>query len=114
MRISDWSSDVCSSDLRGIQLLLGRVMARVHKDLRFADVPKRTEALRVETGAGPVTCTVYRPPGPTAAPAPVYVNLHGGGFVVRSDERRVGIEGVGTCRHRWHAVPQKKNHNTYI
>lgn len=74
---------------RGIQLLLGRVMARVHKDLRFTDVPKRTEALRVETGAGPVTCTVYRPPASatTAALAPVYVNFHGGGFVVGRPEQ---------------------------
>ncbi|MFC8195810.1 alpha/beta hydrolase [Streptomyces sp. NPDC060006] len=67
---------------RAVQLLLGRMMSRVHKDLRFTDIPKRTEVLRVETGAGPVTCTVYRPPAGTAAPAPVYVNFHGGGFVV--------------------------------
>ena len=46
---------------RGVQLLLGRMMSRVHKDLRFTDIPKRTESIRVETGAGPVTCTVYRP-----------------------------------------------------
>ncbi|MFD3838621.1 alpha/beta hydrolase [Streptomyces sp. NPDC058642] len=72
---------------RGIQLLLGRVMARVHKDLRFTDIPKRTEALRVETGAGPVSCTVYRPPVATAAPAPVYINFHGGGFVVARPEQ---------------------------
>jgi acetyl esterase len=67
---------------RAVQLLLGRVMSRVHKDLRFTDIPKRTEVLRVETGAGPVACTVYRPPAGTASPAPVYVNFHGGGFVV--------------------------------
>ncbi|WP_329260863.1 alpha/beta hydrolase [Streptomyces pseudovenezuelae] len=72
---------------RGIQLLLGRVMSRVHKDLRFTDVPARTETLRVETGAGPVTCTVYRPPATTATPAPVYVNFHGGGFVVARPEQ---------------------------
>jgi len=68
----------------GVQLLLGRVMSRVHKDLRFTDIPKRTETLRVETGAGPVRCTVYRPPTEAAAetPAPVYVNFHGGGFVI--------------------------------
>lgn len=72
---------------RGIQLLLGRVMSRVHKDLRFTDVPARTETLRVETGAGPVTCTVYRPPATTGAPAPVYVNFHGGGFVVARPEQ---------------------------
>ncbi|POX40818.1 alpha/beta hydrolase, partial [Streptomyces sp. Ru72] len=72
---------------RGIQLLLGRMMSRVNKDLRFTDVPKRTEALRVETGAGPVTCTVYRPPTTSAAPAPVYVNFHGGGFVIARPEQ---------------------------
>ncbi|MGW7202390.1 alpha/beta hydrolase [Streptomyces sp. NPDC054837] len=72
---------------RGIQLLMGRVMARVHKDLRFTDIPKRTEALRVETGAGPVSCTVYRPPVATEAPAPVYINFHGGGFVVGRPEQ---------------------------
>ncbi|MFF7070104.1 alpha/beta hydrolase [Streptomyces pseudovenezuelae] len=72
---------------RGIQLLLGRVMSRVHKDLRFTDVPARTETLRVETGAGSVTCTVYRPPATTATPAPVYVNFHGGGFVVARPEQ---------------------------
>ncbi|MEU9330359.1 alpha/beta hydrolase [Streptomyces canus] len=72
---------------RGIQLLLGRVMSRVHKDLRFTDVPARTESLRVETGAGPVTCTVYRPPVTTDTPAPVYVNFHGGGFVVARPEQ---------------------------
>ncbi|MFJ2236519.1 alpha/beta hydrolase [Streptomyces sp. NPDC087859] len=72
---------------RGIQLFLGRVMARVHKDLRFTDIPKRTEILRVETGAGPVSCTVYHPPVATAAPAPVYINFHGGGFVVGRPEQ---------------------------
>ncbi|WP_406155872.1 alpha/beta hydrolase [Streptomyces sp. NBC_00882] len=72
---------------RGIQLLLGRVMSRVHKDLRFTDVPARTESLRVETGAGPVTCTVYRPPVTTDTPVPVYVNFHGGGFVVARPEQ---------------------------
>ncbi|WP_216591159.1 alpha/beta hydrolase [Streptomyces brasiliscabiei] len=74
---------------RGVQLLLSGVMTRVHKELRFTDIPKRTETLRVETGAGPVDCTVYRPPADTdtAAPAPVYVNFHGGGFIVGRPEQ---------------------------
>lgn len=72
---------------RGVQLLLSHMMTRVHKDLRFTDIPKRTEALRVETGAGGVTCTVYRPPTDTPTPAPVYVNFHGGGFVVGRPEQ---------------------------
>lgn len=67
---------------RGVQLLLGRMTSRVHKDLRFTDIPKRTESIPVESGAGPVTCTVYRPSAASAAPAPVYVNFHGGGFVI--------------------------------
>jgi len=72
---------------RGVQLLLSGVMSRVHEDLRFTDVPARTEPLRVETGAGPVDCTVYRPPATTSVPAPVYVNFHGGGFVVGRPEQ---------------------------
>ncbi|MFJ8468223.1 alpha/beta hydrolase [Streptomyces swartbergensis] len=76
-----------SVQARGIQLLLGRKMTRVHQDLRFTDVPKRTETLRVETGAGPVACTVYRPPATTGSLAPVYVNFHGGGFVVGRPEQ---------------------------
>jgi acetyl esterase len=72
---------------RAVQLLLGRMMTRVHEDLRFTDIPKRTEALRVETGAGPVTCTVYRPPTTTEVPAPVYINFHGGGFVIGRPEQ---------------------------
>jgi acetyl esterase len=71
---------------RGIQLLLGGMIARVHEDLRFADIPKRTETLQVETAAGPVSCTVYRPPA-TGTPAPVYINFHGGGFVVARPEQ---------------------------
>ncbi|MEU6257439.1 alpha/beta hydrolase [Streptomyces sp. NPDC047043] len=72
---------------RAIQLLLGGVMSRVHKDLRFTDVPKQTETLRVETGAGPVAVTVYRPPATADSPAPVYVNFHGGGFIVGRPEQ---------------------------
>ncbi|MFC8433551.1 alpha/beta hydrolase [Streptomyces sp. NPDC057253] len=71
---------------RAIQLLLGRVMTRVHEDLRFTEIPAYTETLRVDTGAGPVTCTVYRPTAGTS-PAPVYVNFHGGGFVVGRPEQ---------------------------
>src|SRR4051794_29726477 len=72
---------------RGIQLLLGGMMTRVHKDLLFTDIPKQTESLRVETGAGPVNCTVYRPTDSTGTPAPVYVNFHGGGFIVGRPEQ---------------------------
>ncbi|MFF3847754.1 alpha/beta hydrolase [Streptomyces sp. NPDC002328] len=83
---------------RGIQLLLSGMMTRVHEELRFTDIPAHTETLQVPTSAGPVTCTVYRPPtaggatsapdsAPTPDPAPVYVNFHGGGFIVARPEQ---------------------------
>jgi acetyl esterase len=72
---------------RGIQVLLGGMMSRVHEGLRFTDIPKHTETIRVPTGAGPVTCTVYRPTATTDVPPPVYVNFHGGGFVVGRPEQ---------------------------
>jgi acetyl esterase len=71
---------------RAVQLLFGGVMSRVHKELRFTDVAKQTETLRVETGAGEVTCTVYRPPAGAGTP-PVYINFHGGGFIVGRPEQ---------------------------
>ncbi|GAA3778493.1 alpha/beta hydrolase [Streptomyces phyllanthi] len=73
---------------RTIQLLLGGMISRVHKDLRFTEIPKHTESLRVETSAGPVNCTVYRPAAAaTDTPAPVYINFHGGGFIVGRPEQ---------------------------
>src|SRR3546814_16305412 len=98
MRISDWSSDVCSSDLgmkrgvSGLSILLGATMlpgaglaqeattmppvppfeceAMVHFDREMV-----LPGYILPTSAGPRTC--------------------------RSEERRVGKECVRTCRSRW-------------
>src|SRR3546814_7847109 len=77
MRISDWSSDVCSSDL-----------------LIAAAQPKRDYYLQswrgnrlFELGLGPVAlafCAASQ---------------------TRSEERRVGKECVSTCRSRWSPYP---------
>src|SRR3546814_3182259 len=71
MRISDWSSDVCSSDL------FRRLMTTMANSIR--NVPSRTPD-------APTT----RPPGSA-----------GGSSPDRSEERRVGKECVSTCRSRW-------------
>src|SRR3546814_7418798 len=72
MRISDWSSDVCSSDLRGIDdELAARRMARGIR--RPSDGRDR----RGRDGA------------------------RGSAAARRSEERRVGKECVSTCRYRW-------------
>src|SRR3546814_3692262 len=81
MRISDWSSDVCSSDLRDKVLGVAR------------DVPPQGfEA----GGAGDRLAVVGW--GSTYGPISRAVdNLR----KQRSEERRVGKECVSTCRSRW-------------
>src|SRR3546814_3500261 len=71
MRISDWSSDVCSSDLE-----VGGAGVRLHREERDPLPPH--DGLEV---------------------APHRVAPFGVG--VRSEERRVGKECVSTCRYRW-------------
>src|SRR3546814_9581386 len=76
MRISDWSSDVCSSDLH--------CRNREMSDRKY-----------VHTRFG--FCTV---PGSFKSPlkfAPAMMPVHAGN---RSEERRVGNECVSTCRSR--------------
>src|SRR3546814_8661474 len=80
MRISDWSSDVCSSDLQN----------RRHFTLRAWPCARAARA-----GPGQDR-TEVRPLG--AAAAPVAYDRCGH---VRSEERRVGKECVNTCRSRW-------------
>src|SRR3546814_21027449 len=93
MRISDWSSDVCSSDLRP------RCVARRHdsKTVRIFQIPS------VET-------TKRRTIGPRLLP-PRPRRPGGSDTPARSEERRVGKECVSTCRSRWSPYHYKKNRN---
>src|SRR3546814_11714193 len=116
MRISDWSSDVCSSDLNpdaghavaeieklaGIVVRLGQMLAKVVQKKRvqhFQDIRNG--------------CVVH-PQGPALIvvgnslnhrPENVGVDLLP---VERSEERRVGDECVCTCRYRWSTSHKKK------
>jgi acetyl esterase len=54
--------------------------------VRFADIPGRTTQTIIPTRHGPVTATVYHPSS-EGEPPPVYVNVHGGGFVVGHPEQ---------------------------
>src|SRR3546814_11631508 len=95
MRISDWSSDVCSSDLIRI---VGKAAVFDHQ------LP----------GVGAVAAGV---PAQRCAAGEVAMDLHRAHDVfARSEERRVGTECVSTCRSRWSPYHQKKKiytHNTY-
>src|SRR3546814_9400404 len=79
MRISDWSSDVCSSDL-----------------FQKAPAETRTSSKRNQGSHEPDhhhqphICNATRPCDP-----------HANQFLIRSEERRVGKECVSTCRSRW-------------
>src|SRR3546814_3133237 len=76
MRISDWSSDVCSSDLVAVaRRRFGAAGGGRHTD-------RHGEKRR------------FGPPGPAQ-------EKHDDRQKQRSEERRVGKECVSTCRSRW-------------
>src|SRR3546814_19952012 len=102
MRISDWSSDVCSSDL--LPLLDGRTLyqeyacrtTRSARSLRAGS--SRAGAARAAREPESVTDTEAQPLA--------WSELLGRRFrlatvTLRSEERRVGKECVSTCRSRW-------------
>src|SRR3546814_19581148 len=101
MRISDWSSDVCSSDLvrhlsptRGCPAALAPVLA-FDQTLRDADLVdlavQAGEVLVPEQGDSLLSAAPGDPVGPSAAQLLRQP---------RSEERRVGKEGVSPCRSR--------------
>src|SRR3546814_2021852 len=89
MRISDWSSDVCSSDLvarrqlghaqRDIEVL--RALGHLLRHLELRGVDDLGAAVGVEHH--------------------VLLDQHLVEAGLRSEERRVGKECVSTCRSRW-------------
>src|SRR3546814_4113798 len=109
MRISDWSSDVCSSDLSSssASVPMACLLAeRVVPVLRYADAATAGYAAEIAVQAGcralELTWTI---PGVTDLVRALR-DKHGdaltlGVGTVRSEERRVGKECVSTCRSRW-------------
>src|SRR3546814_17755138 len=106
MRISDWSSDVCSSDLQAGP-------ARSRQAPRRPDDAERGEAEQ-QQGADGTNHEVERQPAVGGGEdgerrqqaAKQGEGRQGGGGDLgrgrrRSEERRVGKECVSTCRSRW-------------
>src|SRR3546814_6809650 len=90
MRISDWSSDVCSSDLMAMESSVEAV------DMSALD-PAKIVALDI------VSAEVrrnFRDYCARWATQPPFYIMHDG-ILQRSEERRVGKECVSTCRSRW-------------
>src|SRR3546814_12209305 len=96
MRISDWSSDVCSSDL-------------LKKDVEAADAvlfvtPEYNRAMPgVLKNAIDIASRPWGTNSFAGKPAGVLGISVGaiGTALARSEERRVGKECVSTCRSRW-------------
>src|SRR3546814_19472221 len=102
MRISDWSSDVCSSDLdapaHGVGSRDGSSRQDMAKLRRPLEASRRVPA-RNGAAADGNPCSRHEEghAGPARQP--------------RYEERRVGEEDVSTCRSRWSPLPKKKNIN---
>src|SRR3546814_14977428 len=97
MRISDWSSDVCSSDLFWpIGHMLAEAFGWRGALLCYAVIALLTIPLHL---AIPADRFAHPPAAKTADGKPAAVP---GRFLAgRSEERRVGKECVSTCRSRW-------------
>src|SRR3546814_7811864 len=82
MRISDWSSDVCSSDLTSpARLAFGDSTASTSSDGPMFTRPRNKEATAASNSSRPA--------------------IKDAGGKDRSEERRVGKECVRTGRSRW-------------
>src|SRR3546814_15240919 len=96
MRISDWSSDVCSSDLP-LDLTIDRFSSLKPQDgnrFSITGVTSENDTLATE------------PTADEFAPAEF---LDMSDAERRSEERRVGKECVSTCRSRWSPYHEKQN-----
>src|SRR3546814_8598492 len=88
MRISDWSSDVCSSDLGTPHILLTLTpgfIPTISFCVLYPLLLLRQAWSEVKTGADDT----------------MEVDHEVASIVRRSEERRVGKECVSTCRSRW-------------
>src|SRR3546814_15379245 len=105
MRISDWSSDVCSSDLPdavgdclhgALPALVGELKPTQTEDAVLVEFAFLVDA----EGVGDDRAQLL-----AGGCAPV-------GQALRSEEHRVGKECVSTCRSRWSPYHYKKKKKT--
>src|SRR3546814_20805409 len=98
MRISDWSSDVCSSDLRAdIVVENWRGRGRAILDVSVTH-PWTQSSMRGSGDPNPECAEKLRESEKVRKYEAV---MPAASVFVRSEERRVGKECVSTCRSRW-------------
>src|SRR3546814_19029294 len=94
MRISDWSSDVCSSDLFQSKIVIVNACTALSASLLDFGSQGVLSTDVDQSSAIKVTCT-------TDALYTVKLDAGANAGTPRSEERRVGKECVSTCRSRW-------------
>src|SRR3546814_19365376 len=106
MRISDWSSDVCASDLRTPFSMMRtqtlEVMMSMYQSIgtasdRVMEAPVAGLELEFGRGAGEALAHRFL----EAEEADFRWDARVEERWIRSEERRVGKECVSTCRSRW-------------
>src|SRR3546814_13057469 len=102
MRISDWSSDVCSSDLENWTVA---AIAAAHGASESA-----VKKLLALGGVSPTLMQLFRDGKikMDEMQALASVSDHTRQAAARSEERRVGTACVSTCRSRWSPSHKKK------
>src|SRR3546814_19918925 len=98
MRISDWSSDVCSSDLTSYRDLPLRMaeFGACHRNEPSGALHGMMRVRAFTQDDAHIFCT----PDQINSETVVFCDL-----LRRSEERRVGKECVSTCRSRWSQYP---------
>src|SRR3546814_17685153 len=92
MRISDWSSDVCSSDLAlEDRATIGNMAPEYGATCGFFPIDEETISYLRATGSSEERAALVE------------------AYDKRTEERRVGQECVSTCRYRWSQYHYKKN-----
>src|SRR3546814_16464066 len=109
MRISDWSSDVCSSDLDALvgmdhQHVLADIETVDRADLDAVHVFALDAGFGHDVGHGCLPRSMM----PAMIPGHAAVASTAGRPDCRSEERRVGKGCVGPCRSRWSPYNYKK------
>src|SRR3546814_19353361 len=101
MRISDWSSDVCSSDLTDPKgkpkKIADPTTYELLKPIQKGQVDMSDEEI-VDRHMLPMIIETARCLGDGIVETPTEAAM---GLILRSEERRVGKECVSTCRSRW-------------
>src|SRR3546814_20174921 len=104
MRISDWSSDVCSSDLGDpIGAILVRNGFLSHKDMIAAILHLSADRISGERVARSRIPAAVLDQFSIILTAETDKTIYAATMSDRSEERRVGKECVRKCRSRWAA-----------